>query len=261
MVPIIHGDFPMTGSTLIYTCMGPEWPKAESIWYNSGTASGWDPVMHAYSIHNGTWSTIGLPQGSLLDRHDNMMASAPSEYGLERSNQIYAVLDTDDVVGHHWKLNLVTNPAQWWKYTDYPFPVGQKWNCRLVYDAELDSLYATAGYNTNLFFARCPGTGSGSGAQAGVNGPQLPGLSASARGGVVSVRYSLSVSERTRLDIYDPVGRKVLSRDMGMQSVGEHCEQVSLSELGTQRRAAHAGILLLRLTHGPTTERAKIVLF
>jgi len=48
---------------------------------------------------------------------------------------------------------------------------------------------------------------------------------------------------------------------MGVQSIVEHCEQVTQSELGAQRRVAHAGILLLRLTHGTTTERAKVVVF
>jgi hypothetical protein len=48
---------------------------------------------------------------------------------------------------------------------------------------------------------------------------------------------------------------------MGLQSVGEHHEQVTQSELGAQRPNARAAILLLRLTHGTTTERAKVVLF
>jgi hypothetical protein len=71
----------------------------------------------------------------------------------------------------------------------------------------------------------------------------------------------LSAPERTRLDVFDPVGRKVLSRDLGVQAAGEHCEQVAQSALGAQRQVGHAGVLLLRLTHGATTERAKVVLF
>ncbi|MCX6841278.1 MAG: hypothetical protein NTX53_03195 [candidate division WOR-3 bacterium] len=259
-IPIQYLDFPMTGATLVYTCMGPTWPKAESLWYTSGTASGWDTMMLAYSIHNGNWpDAVFYPQSRSLDHQDNIMASAPSEYGLEQSNQIYAVLDTNDTVGHHWKLDLA---AEEWRslQTSTPFPVGAGMFCRLVFDAELDTLYATAGAGSSLFYARCPGSGDGQ-QQAGANGPLLPGLAATARSGVVSVRYSLSAPERARLDIFDPVGRKVLSRDMGVQAAGEHYEQVTQSELGTQRQVARAGILLLRLTHGTTTERAKVVLF
>jgi hypothetical protein len=94
-----------------------------------------------------------------------------------------------------------------------------------------------------------------------LGGQVRPRLSATASSGGVLIRYVLSAPDRTRLDIFDPVGRKVLSRDMGVQAIGEHCEQVTESELGAQRRVAHAGILLLRLTHGTTTERAKVVLF
>jgi hypothetical protein len=189
-----------------------------------------------------------------------MMASAPSEYGLEQSNQIYAVLDTNDVVGHHWKIDLETSPARWVKYVDFPFPVKTDAFCRLVFDAELDTLYATVGQGSSLFYARCPGSGS-EGGQVGAGGQVCPRLSATATGVGVLIRYVLSAPERTRLDIFDPVGRKVLSRDLGVQSIGEHSEQVTQSELGAQRQVAHAGILLLRLTHGTTTERAKVVLF
>jgi hypothetical protein len=131
---------------------------------------------------------------------------------------------------------------------------------RRVYDAELDTLYATAGVGSNLFYARCPGSGS-EGGQASTGGQVCPRLSATASRRGVLIRYSLSAPERTRLDIFDPVGRKVLSRDLGVQAAGDHREQVAQSDLDAQRQVAHAGILLLRLTHGTTTERAKVVLF
>jgi len=240
-----------TNMTLNYTCKGPTWPKQESLWVTTGSI--WAEQMYVYSIHDGTWSTFPLKHGCPYRQYKNdMMASAPSDWNLEESKQVYAVLDTTDTTeGHHWKIDLA---AKDWVKIDVPFPGEPGYYARLVFDAELDTLYATAGEDTNLFFARCPGSGDGQ--QADTNGPLSPGLTATARGGVVSIRYSLSAPERARLDVFDPVGRKVLSRDIGEQSTGEHYEQVTQSALG-----AHAGILLLRLTHGTTTERAKVVVF
>jgi len=133
--------------------------------------------------------------------------------------------------------------------------------CRLVFDAELDTLYATAGARSSLFYARWTGGDSTEGGQASAGGQVCPRLAATASSGGVLIRYALSEPERARLDIFDPVGRRVLSRDMGVQAIGEHCEQVTQSELGAQRQLAHAGILLVRLTHGTAAERAKVVLF
>jgi hypothetical protein len=248
-IPILPSDFPVQGASLVYTCMGPTWPKAESLWFNT---CGWDSFNHVYSIHDSTWVASEYFHCHFKQTgNNNMMASAPSEYGLEQSNQIYAVLDTAHT---HWKRDLAAVPPGW-QYIAFPFPVTQGQFCRLVYDAELDTLYATAGVDTNLFYARCPGSSS-EGGQAGAGGQACPRLSATATGVGVLIRYALSAPERARLDIFDPVGRKVLSRDMGVQPAGEHCEQITQSSLGT-----HAGILLLRLTHGTTTEQAKVVLF
>jgi len=247
-IPIQPADFPVRGASLVYTCMGPTWPKAESLWFNT---CAWDSFNHAYSIHNNTWVASEYFHCHFKQTgNNNMMAAAPSEASLEQSNQIYAVLDSANT---HWKRDLVG--GRWQQYIDYPFPVTQGQCCRLVFDAELDTLYATAGAGSSLFYARCPGSSS-EGEQAGTAGQVSPRLSATAGSGGVLIRYVLSAPERARLDVFDPVGRKVLSRDMGVQSVGEHCERVTQSELG-----AHAGILLLRLTHGATTERAKVVLF
>jgi hypothetical protein len=191
-----------------------------------------------------------------------MMASAPSEYWLQESKQIYAVMDTFGDDAHHWKIDLAAGAWQSLQ-ASYPFPVMTTYCCRLVFDAELDTLYATTGGhdNVNQFYSRCPGSNLNTapvtdGAQAGANGTQLPGLSATARGDAVSIRYTLSVWERARLDIFDPVGRKVMTRDMGVQTAGNHCEQVSRSELGAQ-----AGVYLLKLTHGTASEQAKVVLY
>jgi hypothetical protein len=256
-IPMVPGDLPSMAATLVYTCMGSGSAKAESLMYNGAHyASYGDSAIYLYSIHNGTWDTaFTLPYNPSSDGQNYMMAAATSELSLEESKQIYAVLDTLDTVCHHWKLDLELQPARWRSLQAVaPFPVRTSYFCRLVYDAELDSLYATVGNGETLFYARWTG-GDPNGQQAGTGGRVCPRLSATPVGGVL-IRYFLSAPERARLDVFDPVGRKVLSRDLGEQAAGEHSVRVAQSSLG-----AHAGILLLRLTHGNVTERAKVVLF
>jgi hypothetical protein len=173
------------------------------------------------------------------------------------SRQIYAVIDSNHVAGSHYKFDLA---GYWQKYFAYPFPVAPRSFCRLVFDAELETLYATVGQDTNLFYARYTGNDAG-GSQARTVGHVSSRLAATASSDGVLIRYALSASERVRLDVFDPVGRKVLSRDMGVQAPGEYRKEITYSELRAHGQFAHAGILLLRFSHGSETEQAKVVLF
>ena len=108
--------------------------------------------------------------------------------------------------------------------------------------------------------ARRRGGGSGGGqalSRAGESRELLAGQS----GDGFFIRCVLPAPERTCFDVYDPTGRKVLSRDMGVQAAGEHTLRVTASELGAGRTASHGGVLLIRLTHGSMIQHAKVVLY
>ena len=250
---------PQSNASLVYTCRygGPSLAMAESLWATDGY--GTNTSFWRYSIHSGNWAPApALP----LDPLCSMMASAPNPT-TDQSEQIYAVFDDYPRTGAHYRFDLSQSPALWGSIPDAPFLQRPGKHCRMTYDAALESLYATVGGNTDLFNARWAGSGSKnlggrtSGVQAGSLGHESRGLIAARSGDGFFVQYVLPVSERTHLDVFDPTGRKVLSRDMGVQATGEHTLRASASELG----ARGLGVLLIRLIHGSKIEHAKVVLF
>jgi hypothetical protein len=252
---------PQYGASLIHTCRDgmPGLPMAESLW----ATDGWTDTSWCYSMHSSNWT---LARTLPMESYNAMMASAPNPT-TDQSEQIYAVFDDYPRTGAHYRFDLTQVPAPWILITEAPFPRRPGRMCRLAYDPELESLYATVGGDTDLFYARCAGSGGEDmggrmgGAMAGSGISECRGLVAGKSGDGFYVRYVLPTPERTCLDVYDPTGRKVLSQDMGVLAAGEHTEHVAASELGAPRLAPHGGILLIRLIHGSKIEHAKVVLF